>query len=102
MRLLVGQLAQRPYAGEVFAFKSLATFVLMTAPSYQEAAGHDEVGIGYDPGSGLFAVGYCEWVSPTRNPRHRVAASRSCEVAQVAEVVDRYVLRLLLVRRSRV
>lgn len=97
---LAEQLARRPYAGEVFAHGSLATFFLTMAPTYQEAPGHDAIEIGYDPGRGLFAVGYREWVSPTRNPPDRAAASHLAEWPEVVEVIDRYVLRLLLVRRA--
>jgi hypothetical protein len=80
LRRLVEQLGQRSYAGQIYAFKSMTSFNLTTAPSYQEAAGHDEIGIAYNPESGLFGIGFSEWVSPTRNPRHRTAASRACEV----------------------
>jgi hypothetical protein len=96
LRRFVEQLAHREYAGRVYAFKSMASFNLTTAPTYQEDAGHDVIGIGYNPGRGLFGVGYCEWLSPTRNPPHRTAASRACEAAEVGEVIDRYVVRLLL------
>lgn len=102
LRRLVEHLARQEYAGRVYAFKSLASFNLTTAPMYQQADGHDVISIEYDPGRGLFGVGYREWVAPTRNPRnprHRAAANRACEVTQVAEVVDRYVLRLLLTRQ---
>jgi hypothetical protein len=50
-------------------------------------------------GTGLFSVGYAEWLSPTRNPQRRVSASRSCEGWEVDEVIDRYALRLVLVRQ---
>lgn len=96
LRQLVEQLAHREYADRVYAFKSMASLNLTTAPSYHDADGHDDIGIGYNPRSGLFGVGYCEWVSPTCNPRHRTAASRVCESKEVGEVIDRYVLRLLL------
>jgi hypothetical protein len=101
LRRLVEQLARRPYAGAVFAFKAMASLNLTTAPGYQEAAGHDQVGIGYNPAPGLFGVGYSEWVSATRNPPHRDVAGRTCEWSTVVDVVDCYVLRLLLVRQER-
>lgn len=97
---LAEQLARRPYAGEVFAFASMATFCLTTAATYQEAPGHDAIQIKHDPGSGLFAVGYREWISPTRNPPDRAAVSHLAEWPEVVEVIDRYVLRLLLARRA--
>lgn len=96
LRQLVEELARREYAGRVYAFKSMYSFNLTTAPTYQEAAGHDQVSIGYTPGRELFGVSYSEWVSPTRNPRHRTAASRVCEQQEVGEVIDCYALRLLL------
>jgi hypothetical protein len=96
IRHLVEQLSQREYAGHVYAFKSMYTFNLTTAPTYQQADGHDDVGLGYNPRNGLFGVSYSEWVSPTRNPRHRTVASRVCERHEVGQIVDRYVLRLLL------
>jgi hypothetical protein len=101
MRRLVERLGQRPYAGEVYAVKSMWYFCLTTAPSYQEAPGHDEVWIAYNPGNGLFDVGYDEWISPTRNPQRRTAVGRTCERPEVMDVVDRYVLRLLLLGRER-
>ena len=101
MRGLVERLAQRPYADDLFPFSSMACFVLTTAPSYREAEGHDRIAIDFDPEHGLFEVLYCEWASPTRNPPHHVVACRSCERAHVAETIDTYVLRLLLLRRAR-
>jgi hypothetical protein len=100
MRRLVLELAQRPYAGELFAHKSMATLILTAGASQQKAAEHDEITIRCDPRRGLFEVAYCEWVSPTRSPPHREAAGRSCEAAEVVEVVDRYVVRLLLAKRG--
>lgn len=99
MRRLVEQLARREYASRVYGVKSLAAFGLTTAPIYAQADGHDHIGIGYNPDSGLFAIGYAEWVSPTRNPQRRTASSRVCEAAEAVEAIDRYVLRLLLSRR---
>src|SRR5205823_13906 len=100
LRWLVEHLARQPYARDIFAFTSLYFFCLTTAPSYQEAMGHDRIAIDYDPERGVFKIRYCEWISPTRNPTHREAACRSCEWPEIVEVVDRYVLRLLLIRRS--
>ena len=101
LRDVVEQLARRPYADDVFAFKSMASFLLTTAPGSGQAEGHDHVGIVYCPGAALFAVDYEEWVSPTRNPQRRAVAHRCCEAQEVVDVVDRYVLRLLLARRLR-
>ncbi|MGL6076979.1 MAG: hypothetical protein ACRC8S_22720, partial [Fimbriiglobus sp.] len=78
----------------VYAFKSMFSFHLTMAPSYGETNGLDDISIGYHPGYGLFGVGYSEWVLPT----HRHAASRSCETAEVGEIIDREVMRLLLSR----
>jgi hypothetical protein len=99
LRRLVEQLVRREYAEQVYAYKSIASFSLTTAPTYQEADGHDEVGITYNPGRRLFGVGYSEWVSPTRNPRHQTVASHVCEPHEVGEVIERYLLRLLLSRQ---
>lgn len=99
MRRLLAELARRDYAGVVYGVKSLASFSITTAPTYQDAEGHDAVVVMYHPGRGLFAVGYSEWVSPTRNPPLRSAAGRMCEASETGEVIDRYVLRLLLSRR---
>jgi hypothetical protein len=96
---LLAELARREYAGRVNGVKSLWSFSITTAPGYDEAEGHDTVGVVYHPRRGLFAVGYSEWVSATRNPTHRPVAGRMCESAEAAEVIDRYVLRLLLSRR---
>jgi hypothetical protein len=41
LRWLVEQLAHREYAGRVYAFKSLSSFNLTTAPTYQQADGYD-------------------------------------------------------------
>lgn len=97
--LLVEQLASREYANRVYVVKSLATFILTMAPTYIEDTGHDSINIQYNPDRSLFDVSYCEWLSPTRNPPHRIAAKRTCEPAEVGEIIDRYVLRLLLFRR---
>lgn len=99
IRWLLAELSLRDYASRVYGVKSLASFSITTAPSYQEADGHDSVWIEYHPERGLFAVGYSEWVSATRNPPLRMAAGRMCEAGEVAEVIDRYVLRLILSRR---
>ena len=99
MRHLVASLALRPYAEQVFAYKSLATFNITTAATYQEADGHDVIGIGFNPANGLFAVGYCEWISPTRNPHHRTVASRTAQCQEAIEIIDRYVQRLRMTRR---
>jgi hypothetical protein len=100
LREVVALLARRPYAEEVFAFKSMASFNLTTAATYQDSPAHDEIGIGYNPRRDLFVVGYSELVSPTRNPPRRTSACRTCEQAEVIEIIDRYVLRLLLTRRE--
>jgi hypothetical protein len=97
---LTEHLACRPYSTDIFAVKSMYAFVLTTAPSYQEAAGHDMISIQYSPKNGLFGVSYSTWVSPTRNPTHRTATSRSCEYSEVVDIIDRYVLPLFLVRRA--
>lgn len=99
LRRLVEQLARREYASGVYADKSMASFILTTAAAYEEADGHDAIGIEYNPGRGLFVVNYSEWVSLTRNPQHRIVASRVSEPQEVGEVIDRFVLRLLLSRR---
>lgn len=99
MRQLVASLASRPYADQMFAYKSLATFNIITAATYQVADGHDVIGIVFNPGTGLFAVGYCEWVSPTRNPQHRAAARRAAECHEAIEIIDRYVQRLWMTRQ---
>jgi hypothetical protein len=98
LRRLVEQLAHRTYADRVYAFKSLFSFNLTTAPTYP-ADGHDVIGIQYDPGRALFSVGYHERVSPIRNPRRRTAVDRGCEATEVANVIDCCVLLLLLSRR---
>jgi len=95
---LVAELAGRSYAGGVFAFKSMTSFHLTTAATYQDFEGHDAIGIGFGPRTWLFGVGYDQWVSPTRNPQRRTVACRSCVEAGVSGIVDLYVLRLLLTR----
>lgn len=94
LRRLVEQLATREYAGRIYAFMSLATFNLTTAPTYQESDGHDVLGIVYDPLSDLFRVDYCERAFQKHNP-----AYRCCDAAAVGEVIDRYVVQLLVSRQ---
>ena len=101
MRRLAASLSKQPYADAVYAFKSLITFVLTFAASYSEREGHDQITIRYSPGTGSFDVAYAEWVSPTRNPPHRIAATRSCSETDVLAVVDLYVLRLQTMDRQR-
>lgn len=96
LRRLVEQLARREYAGRVYAVKSLASFNLTTAPTYQQTDGHDVISIEYDPERGLFDVRYSEWVFPTRNTRYRTAARPVCDPQEVGKVIDCYVVRLLL------
>ena len=92
MRRLVGELARRPYAADLFAHRSLRSFVLTTAPTYPEAAGHDSLGIDYDPARGVFEVRYRERdSSPRRGP-----AGRLCDGSEVGGVVDLHALRLWL------
>jgi hypothetical protein len=98
MRALVERLSERPYAGELFAFKSLATFILTTAPTYAAKSGHDCISIDYDPTRKQFILKYEEWVSETSNPPHRVASRRICAGVEVHDVIDSYVIRL---QRSR-
>jgi hypothetical protein len=99
MHELVASLSNRPYAGTLYAFNSLTTFVITSAISYSECDGHDEVLIQFNPILNLFEVGYGEWVSSTRNPPHRIAANRRCSGADVLAVVDLYVLRLRITSR---
>jgi hypothetical protein len=99
LRRLVEQLAHRRYADRVYAFTSLFSLNLTTAPTYQQADGHDVIGIQYDPRRGLFRVKYREWVSPTHNPQYRTVVDRGCEATEVANAIDCCVLRLLLSRR---
>lgn len=56
LRQLVEQLAGRPYKDEVYAYTSLAVFVLITSPTYAESTGHDGIAIEYDARRGSFAV----------------------------------------------
>src|SRR5262249_36294513 len=76
LRRLIEELALKEYAGRVYAFDSGASFILTTAPDAQQVAGHDEVGIEYNPARGVFEVGYIEWAPPGRKARHRAAKSR--------------------------
>jgi hypothetical protein len=96
---LLAELAEREYACRVYGVKSMASFSITTAPTYQEQDGHDYVGILYNPTHRMFVVDYSEWVS-TPHYSSRVVASRMCEGEEVAEVIDRYVLRLFLTARS--
>jgi hypothetical protein len=98
LRRLVEHLAGREYAGRVYAFQSAASFNLTTAPTSQEIARHDQVGIEYipDQDQGVFRVGYGERTRPNRGPRIETAPSRTCEPQEVEEVIDRSVRRLLL------
>lgn len=93
-------LAGRPYAPGLWAFKSLASFNITTAEKHSGLDGHDIVHIEFDPRQQVFHVRYEEWVSSTRNPPHRIAASRDCDESAALETVDLYVLRLLLLRRE--
>jgi hypothetical protein len=98
LRRLVEQLAGREYAGQVYAFESLASFNLTTAPTRPESVQHEGFGIEYDPGRGVFRIGYSERSSPTRQARLRTPPVRDCDPQEVEEVIDRYVQRLLLSR----
>jgi hypothetical protein len=98
LRRLIEQLAHREYAGRVYAFESLLSFNLTTAPTYQPSDSYDVIGIEYDPGRALFSVGYNR-VSPSREVGRHVAGSCICGVMGVAETVDSYV-RVLLNRQS--
>ncbi|MDB5328912.1 MAG: hypothetical protein JWP03_63 [Phycisphaerales bacterium] len=102
MRQLVASVSKRLYADALHAFNSLTTFCITSAANYTESDGHDEVVIRYSPEMGLFCVEYAEWVSPTSNPTHRIAARRS-SIAQsdVLGVVDLYVLRLQITIRQK-
>jgi hypothetical protein len=99
LRRLVEQLARREYAGRVYAFKSMASFNLTTAPTHQEAAGHDRAGIEYDPDWSLFRVGYSECASASRDSRIRTRGTRVCEPQEIGEVIDGYVQSLLSPRQ---
>jgi hypothetical protein len=99
MRRLVELLAERPYADEVFAFKSIATFVLTTAPSYQQAPVHDEIAITFHPALLLFRVGYCVRIFSTAVASDQMDAIDVCEGPDVLDVIDRYSQRLLLLRQ---
>src|SRR5262245_32065124 len=94
LRRLVEQLAHREYAGRVYAFKSLSTFNLTMAPTYQQADGCDVIGIEYDPGQALFSVRYNR-VSPSRDLGRSVVGSCCCGTTDVAEAIDSYVCVLL-------
>jgi hypothetical protein len=98
LRRLVEQLARREYAGRVYAFQSLSSFNLSTAPTDQEADGCDAIGIEYDPGRDLFGVQYHR-VSPSRDLGRRVMGSCCCGATEVAEAIDSYV-RVLLDRQA--
>src|SRR5262249_15816834 len=94
LRGLVEELADRQYAGRVYAFRSGASFNLTTAPNSREVAGQ-EVGIEYDPARGLFEVGYLEWSPPGRRGGHRGAEVRVCGPDEVGGVIDGHVGRML-------
>src|SRR5262245_13655567 len=95
LRQLVEQLAGREYADRVFAYKWMSSFNLTTAPTSQEIAEHDGVGIEYVPDQGVFRVGYGEGTHPGRSPQVPTAP-RVCTPQEVGEVIDRDVRRLLL------
>ena len=94
LRRLIEELALKEYAGRVYAFDSGASFILTTAPDAQQVAGHDEVGIEYNPARGVFEVGYIEWAPPGRKARHRAAKSRVFAAHEVGEGIDGYVKRM--------
>ncbi len=92
MRRVVEALAQRPYATAIFAYTSMGTFNITTAPTYADHPGRDTIHITYSDTSRTFSVAYLEWGSRRRPRPH------NCEEAEVLEVVDRYVTGLLMVR----
>jgi hypothetical protein len=100
MHRLATALSERSYAPGLWAFTSLASFNITTAPKHAALDGHDVVHIEFDPRQQSFHIEYQEWVSSTRNPPHRSVASRECAEAVALETVDLYVLRLLLLRRE--
>jgi hypothetical protein len=100
MQRLATALSEQPYAPGLWAFTSLASFNLTTAEKHGGRDGHDVVHIEFDPRQQSFRIEYHEWVSGTRNPPHRVAASRQCPEEAAFETVELYVLRLLLLRRE--
>ena len=95
LRRLVEELAHREYASRVYAFKSKASFNLTTAPTEQEAAGHDGIGIEYDPERGIFRVGYSEWAHVDRALSIRNRGVRVCNSHEIGDVIDGYVQKLL-------
>ena len=99
MRQLIVSLSKRPYAEVLYAFNSLTTFVITSAVSFSGRDGRDEVMIEFNPETSLFIVSYAEWVSPARNPPHRIADKHKCSAADVLAVVDLYVLRLQITNR---
>lgn len=96
---LVEQLSKRSYANQIHAFISHASFVLTTAATYQEADGHDWVSVTQMDEGKLYAVAYEAWVSVTRNPKRSISDQQTCELANVPNFVDSFVLRMLTIKR---
>lgn len=80
----------RPYAATLFAFTSLATFHVTTAPSYAEFRGHHTVGISWSPEKRIFSLSFGEsWVSQREH-------ERVCEELGLPASVDSLIQRMLL------
>lgn len=94
LRRLVEQLVGREYAGRVYAFRWMTSLNLTTAPIAGEAAGHDGVGIEYDPGAGVFRVCYDDRARPNGRARVQIGSPH-----EVGELIDQHVQRLLLAPR---
>ncbi len=96
LRRLVEQLTAREYASRVFAYKWMSSFNLTVAPTSQEIAEHDQVGIEYVPDQGVFRVGYNERLRPGCLLGVRTTPSRVCTPQEVEKVADCFARRLLL------
>ena len=98
---LIEQLSKRTYADQIYAFISHASFILTTAPTYQEADGHDWVSVVRKEEGKLFSIAYEAWVSDSCYPNRTISDMQSCEWANALDRIDCLVLRMINLRRSR-
>ena len=89
MRRVVGALAARDYAPEVFAYTSMDVFCITFQPGYGHGIGWDSISLAFDSRKQLFEVAYVG---------RQVRANWRCEEFEVGRLVDALVLRMQLAR----
>jgi hypothetical protein len=89
MRRVVGALAARDYAPEVFAYTSMDVFCITLQPGYGHGTGWDSISLAFDSRKQLFEVTYVG---------RQVRANWPCEEFEVGQLVDALVLRMQLAK----